>query len=101
MNFQVVNVGDMPTALNPASDTLISLRRSDGRHSVVRDGLAFDRDRHLHDRLVPCFPTSECKGNLGPAQGVTITALLSVNGPRTYLYGDADPFFLIRLEFAN
>ncbi|MFZ2493259.1 MAG: CARDB domain-containing protein [Thermoanaerobaculia bacterium] len=92
--FQVVNVGDMPTSLNPASDVLLSF------YATTDSGLSASAPTTSLPGVVTCASSAsgpnwvyvECKGNLAPAQGVTLTLpISSASGSYLYLYGTADP----------
>ena len=100
VTFQVVNVGDTPTTLNPASDKLLNLL-------ALTDGTLTSATPTSSDPAVTCsvdssgtnFAFTSCKGNLGPGQGVTITLTLpKVTGTGLMLFGNADPDNLI-VEF--
>jgi len=96
VQFQVVNVGDLPTALNPLTDTLLQL-------TVVTDS-AIDPISSItsSDPAITCavsssganFAIVQCKGNLGPAQGVTVTVEVpNVSTTEFFAIGEADPTF--------
>lgn len=95
--FQVVNVGDMPTSLNPASDVLLSF-------TAITDGALSASAPTASTPGVTCaiagsgsnYAYVECKGNLAPAQGVTVTLpITSATGTVLYLYGASDPSDLV------
>ncbi len=100
VTFQVVNIGDSPTALNPASDRLLSLL-------VLSDGTVSSATATSSSPAVTCsvgssganFMRNDCKGNLAPSEGVTITVTTTVTGSGAFVFGTADPDNLIPLEF--
>ena len=97
--FQVVNTGDTPTTLNPASDTLLSLVVSSDGTVGAPSTLA------ASEPGFPCFVdalastpnmlVTFCRGNLLPAQGVTITLVAPVTGTGAAAIGTADPNSLV------
>jgi subtilase family serine protease len=100
VTFQVVNIGDSPTALNPMSDRLLSLL-------VLSDGTVSSAAATSSSASVTCsvgssggnFMRNDCKGNLAPSEGVTITVTTTVTGSGVLVFGTADPDDLIPLEF--
>ncbi len=100
VTFQVVNIGDSPTALNPASDRLLSLL-------VLSDGTVSSATATSSSASVTCsvgsfganFMQNDCKGNLAPSEGVTITVTTTVTGTGAFVFGTADPDNLIPMEF--
>ncbi|HEY0592456.1 MAG TPA: CARDB domain-containing protein, partial [Thermoanaerobaculia bacterium] len=100
VTFQVVNIGDSPTALNPLSDRLLSLL-------VLSDGTVSAAAATSSSASVTCsvgasganFMRNDCKGNLAPSEGVTITVTTTVTGTGAFVFGTADPDDLIPLEF--
>jgi uncharacterized repeat protein (TIGR01451 family) len=103
VKFQVVNVGDLPTTLNPATDTLFAL------------AVATDNAIDPVSSITPSVPGItcavaltfgnlsyiECKGNLAPAQGVTVTVKVpNVSSTQFYAFIDADPSDLV-FEFSE
>jgi len=101
--FQVVNVGDLPTTLNPLTDTLLKL-------TVLTDS-AIDPVSSItsSDPAVTCAVTASfgnlaevsCKGNLAPGQGVTVTVQVpNVSGTFFGAIGEADPSSLV-FEFSE
>jgi uncharacterized repeat protein (TIGR01451 family) len=96
VQFQVVNVGDLPTALNPLTDTLLQL-------TVVTNS-AIDPITSISSTnpAITCavsssgtnFAVVQCKGNLGGAQGVTVTVEVpNVSTTEFFAIGEADPTF--------
>jgi uncharacterized repeat protein (TIGR01451 family) len=97
VKFQIVNIGDTPTTLNPTSDRLLSL-------GAVSDGTVASATPTSSNPAITCgvdgsgtnFLTTSCKGNLSPGEGVTITLTLpSVTGTGLTLVGVADPDNLV------
>src|SRR5262249_33573591 len=95
--FQVVNIGDSPTTLNPATDALLSL-------AAVTNGTLSSAVPTSSNPAITCavdssganFETASCKGNLQPGEGVTITLTVpSVTGTQFFVTGVADPNLLV------
>ncbi|HEU5163605.1 MAG TPA: CARDB domain-containing protein, partial [Thermoanaerobaculia bacterium] len=99
VTFQVVNIGDMATALVPGQ-ILAGL-------AVISDGTVSSAAASSSDSAVTCGVTlsssnivlNECQGNLAPSQGVTITFTTTVTGTYVEVYGVADPYDAIPAEF--
>src|SRR5262249_20208471 len=100
VQFQVVNIGDSPTTLNPQNDTLLSL-------FAVTDASLTAATPTSSNPAITCaidtsgtnFEVANCKGNLQPGEGVTITLVVpNVKGTEFLVTGTADPNKLV-LEF--
>jgi len=94
IKFQVVNVGDSPTALDALHDRLLDLFAvSDGTVSGASISSSLPGVTCTVDG--PAIPgntvDTSCKGNLGPGQGVTITLTLTATGTEFAIIGTADP----------
>jgi uncharacterized repeat protein (TIGR01451 family) len=103
VTFQVVNVGDQPTTLNPATQTLFQL--------TVLTNVSMDPVTLITSSLpgVTCgvtlsganFSVIGCKGNLAAKQGVTlIVRAPNVRTTRFFAIGEVDPADAIA-EFSN
>lgn len=97
VKFQVVNIGDTPTQLNPATDTLLSLGAS--TNGAIGGASVTSSDAGVVcavDALLPNLVATSCKGNLQPGQGVTVTLTVpGVTGTRFFTTGTADPGLLV------
>ena len=103
---QVVNVGDSPTALNPATDELLRfvVIANTGTFSVGAPTFSDPAFAPLCTTTkVPAVApftmvTVSCKGNLGPSQGLTITLPVSSVTGELFSYIWADPGDLITIS---
>src|SRR5262249_15461217 len=98
IKFHVVNVGDSPTAVHPATDRLLALcAESDG--SVSGAAIAASVPGITCTVDAPALPgnfvDTSCKGNLGPGEGVTVTLTLTATGTQFFVIGLADPDNLV------
>ncbi|HEU4521451.1 MAG TPA: hypothetical protein VFT12_05585, partial [Thermoanaerobaculia bacterium] len=93
VKFQLVNVGDQGTTLNPASQALLYL-------DSITNGTIGNAIPTSSDPAITCQVDSHgantlltsCRGNLGPGQGATITLVIpSVTGSALQITGTGDP----------
>jgi len=92
--FQVVNVGDTSTALNPMTDTLIEFDYASG--TSLTPGTPVSSNPAVTCTVAPFgLPVNgaavKCVGNLGPGQGVTITVPITGIVGDLFAVGRADP----------
>jgi len=92
--FQVVNVGDTGTTLNPATDALIDFFYAAG--TSLTPGMVTTSDAGIVCTTTPSgLPvngaTVKCTGNLGPGQGVTIAIPITNVVGDLFALGVADP----------
>jgi uncharacterized repeat protein (TIGR01451 family) len=104
---QVVNVGDIPTGLNPATDPLVRfvIFSSSGGGSFTPTALVSSGDPVAFPCTAVNFPlvapftqvTVTCRGNLGPAEGLTLSMQVTgvVGDLTSYVF--ADPNDLINV----
>jgi hypothetical protein len=97
VKFQVVNIGDTPTTLNPATDTLLRL-------AAITNGALTAATPLSSNPAITCaidssgtnFEVANCAGNLQPGEGVTITLTVpGVTGTEFFVTGIADPNLLV------
>ena len=105
VKFVVVNVGDTPTSLDPSSGGGEPLLYFD----VTTNGAKTGSTRAISNPAVTCTDAlnnasallTNCYGNLGPGEGVTITVKFSgVTGTSILATGTADPTLKV-LEFVE
>jgi hypothetical protein len=92
--FQVVNVGDTSTALNPLTDTLIQFDYAS--EVSLNPGVPISSNP-----AIVCTSTSfgsptnfarvNCTGNLGPGQGLTVTVPMTSVVGNLFAVGHVDP----------
>jgi subtilase family serine protease len=92
--FQVVNVGDTGTTLNPATDTLIDFFYASA--TSLTPGVVTTSNAGIVCTTTPSglpvnAATVQCTGNLAPGQGVTITIPITNVVGDLFALGIVDP----------
>ncbi|HMF99367.1 MAG TPA: CARDB domain-containing protein [Vicinamibacterales bacterium] len=100
VQFQVVNIGDTPTTLNAQTDPLLSLfALTDLSLTAATPTSSNPAITCAIDSSGANFEVVNCKGNLQPGEGVTVTLTIpNVKGTEFLVTGTADPNLLV-LEF--
>ncbi|HEY2153533.1 MAG TPA: CARDB domain-containing protein [Vicinamibacterales bacterium] len=94
VKYNVVNIGDTPTALDPtkSDQRLLNLAAASGFTSTSATSSDSSITCTTVDVLgLGIFSETNCFGNLGPGQGVTITLTLTGISADTSVTGTADP----------
>ena len=97
--YQVVNTGDIATSLDPDTQTLLSLNaKIDSGFGTFTPSAPVSSNPAItcSSFNILGFNLNNCKGNLAPGEGVTITLTLSnLAGSSVFIEGKADPNGLV------